>query len=544
MRPTAVRMFAYLACAAFAVILIHLALMAGPGTHASIAVAFIACVVAVAAAAGRRSAEASRQRAQEQLEAMMLSRNEDLCAAVRELRRETTEHAGTRAGLRECERRLGLLAGSADDWIFSITGDLRFSYVSPSCERITGYAPEEFIRDPSLFLTITHPEDRGAMADHLESPPGPGETSSFDYRIIHRNGEIIRLHHKCRHIAAGDGEPPDLHMCNRDVTERRMVDDRIRLTASSGATPIRATAAGDSPADKAGAHADCAGSAQIRAGLELALARNEFAVFYQPLVNIASGQVTAVEALIRWRHPTRGLLAPADFMNEAEATGMIIPIGMAVLRQACAELAGWDSLGIAPLRLCVNLSLRQLRDPSLPDEVSRILQATGIDPRRIEFEINEGTAMSREHTAHATMNRLRFMGLHLSLDNYGSGASSLHRLMRLPLESIKIDRSFVQASTHSEHEAAAARGVINMARSLRMKVVAAGVEKPDQLEFLRREGCGDYQGFLFSPPLPGGDLEKLLAAVPRSAACNTGAGEPSAGEAGSDDAAATRRSLP
>ncbi len=507
MRPMATRRIFQLGLAAAICCLAARAVLELPALPAILSIAGIAAAGVIAgrrtAEEGRRSTAESIRMLQAQLEAITRTRGEALKDAAEELRRETTAHAGTLCRLRETEEHLRLLSDNTSEWVFSISGDLRFSYHSPSCESITGYSPREFMDDPSLFLSITHPEDRQVVVDHLESPPAEARTRSFDYRIIHRNGDIVWLSHTCRRVEGHSGEPAGLHACNRDVTRRRRVEEQIRSL-------IRNPDYSRIPDSRTGNAIENRVSPDLPHELQLALDRNEFVVFYQPLVNINSGRVTAVEALVRWQHPTRGLLPPSSFMEEAETGGLIIPIGLAVLSKACTELARWDSLGMSPLHLCVNLSLRQFQDPSLPEEIARILGATGIDPDRIELEIKERTAMCHAPATRQTMDRLRSMGLHLSLDNYGSGSSSLQELVRFPIDSVKIDRAFIRASTRSEQDAAAARGVINMARSLRLKVVAGGVEKQDELEFLRREGCGDYQGFLFSPPLPGVDLEKLL----------------------------------
>ncbi len=478
---------------------------------AFLAVLSIACITGAGVMAGRRiTAKGGRETEdpasgmQARLEAAFRTRNKALQDAANELRRETSAHALTLCRLRETEEHLRLLADNTSDWHFSISDDLRFTYHSPSCESVTGYSSSEFINDPSLFLSIIHPGDREIMVDHLESPPAGNQTRSFDYRIIHRNGHIVWLNHTCRQAGGRSAGSSCLHARNRDITSRKLMEEQIRSPEQDPdhpPTPDSCTREGP---------ADCV-PPDLPLELKLAVEREEFVVFYQPLVNIESGRITAVEALVRWQHPTRGLLPPSAFMEEAENGGLIIPIGIAVLRKACAELARWDSLGMNPLRLCVNLSLRQLQDPSLPREIGRILGTTGIDPDRIELEINEHTAMSHGPEACGTMSILRSTGLHISLDNYGSGSSSLQELVRFPIDSVKIDRSFIHASTHSEQDAEAARGVINMARSLRLKVVAGGVERQDELAFLRREGCGDYQGFLFSPPVPAEDMERLLA---------------------------------
>jgi diguanylate cyclase (GGDEF)-like protein/PAS domain S-box-containing protein len=246
------------------------------------------------------------------------------------------------------------------------------------------------------------------------------------------------------------------------------------------------------------------------AELHRALRGGELVVYYQPQLTLASNRIECVEALVRWRHPTRGLLLPRSFMRIAEQTGLVVLIDMFVFRQACLDLVAWKRAGLPPVKIAVNVSLRQLQQADLASRIREILAETGADPGLLDLEINEKVAIGSIRSHRSTITEVREMGLCFSLDDFGHGHSSLSHLRELPIETVKIDRSFVRKTTRDPRDAAIARTLISMAHTLRMRVVAEGVDSLPLLSFLRDEECDAIQGFYFSRPVPAPMLEELL----------------------------------
>ncbi|TMH64551.1 MAG: EAL domain-containing protein [Betaproteobacteria bacterium] len=244
----------------------------------------------------------------------------------------------------------------------------------------------------------------------------------------------------------------------------------------------------------------------LEADLHRAAQRGELRVLYQPKVGVADGGIRGAEALLRWQHPRLGLLAPDRFIDLAEETGAIVPIGRWVLKEACARAAAWDG----SYSIAVNLSARQFSDPGLLATVEEALRESGLDPALLELEITESMVMLEPEAAAQTMRKLRALGTRLSMDDFGTGYSSLGYLKRFPITTVKLDRSFVRDLPDHEDDVAIARAVLAMAHSLRMDVTAEGVETGEQLEFLRREGCLAYQGYYCSPPVAEEQLLALL----------------------------------
>jgi diguanylate cyclase (GGDEF)-like protein len=236
--------------------------------------------------------------------------------------------------------------------------------------------------------------------------------------------------------------------------------------------------------------------------LRHAIERNELDVFYQPQARVDNGQIVGAEALVRWRHPTRGMVSPADFIPLAEETGLINAIGEWVLRTACAQLQGWIESGVPAMRVAVNLSVKQLLKKDFASTVEQVLADTGLAPSLLELEITESTLMENAQDTLTALHRLRSLGVRLSIDDFGTGYSSLSYLKRFPVDIIKIDRSFVRDVSHDADDAAIITGIIALAHSLRLNVVAEGVETESQLRFLREQSCDMQQGYYLSPPVP------------------------------------------
>ncbi len=248
----------------------------------------------------------------------------------------------------------------------------------------------------------------------------------------------------------------------------------------------------------------------LEAGLRHGLERNEFRVHYQPKIDIATGAMTGVEALIRWQHPERGLLMPGIFIQIAEETGLILPIGLWTLREACARAKAWEDSGLPRLPVAVNLSAGQFQKEELVSQLAEILKSTGLAPDTLELEITESMVMQDPEQAVKLMESLREMGVRLTIDDFGTGYSSLGYLKRFPIDSLKVDRSFVRDLPHNADDIAITRAVIAMAHSLEVKVIAEGVENQAQLDLLRAEHCDEYQGYLCSPPLTEEDLVRFI----------------------------------
>ena len=248
----------------------------------------------------------------------------------------------------------------------------------------------------------------------------------------------------------------------------------------------------------------------LESDLRYALERNEFLLHYQPKVDIAGNRIVGMEALVRWQQPGKALIAPAQFIPLAEETGLIVPIGEWVLKTACLQNKAWQDQGLPRLRMAVNLSPRQFAHESLLQDVARVLKETGLDPAWLELEITESMVMRQPEQAVALLGSLRAMGIHLSIDDFGTGYSSLSYLKRFPLDSVKIDRSFILDIPGSDDDVAITQAIIAMAHSLRLKVIAEGVETEEQLRFLRENGCDEMQGYYFCRPLPEAEILLLL----------------------------------
>jgi predicted signal transduction protein with EAL and GGDEF domain len=244
--------------------------------------------------------------------------------------------------------------------------------------------------------------------------------------------------------------------------------------------------------------------------LRRALERDELRVFYQPQVDLNSGRIVGAEALVRWQHPELGLVSPADFIPLTEETGLIVPIGEWVLRQACAQARAWQDAGLPPLRVAVNLSARQLRQRDLYDVVTAALQQAGLAPEWLEVELTESLVMHDVNRTIDVLRGLKQMGVTVAVDDFGTGYSSLSYLQRLPIGVIKIDRAFIEHISDNPDDAAIAKAIIALAKSLQLKTVAEGVETGAQADFLRRHGCDVMQGYYFSRPLPADKFIELL----------------------------------
>ena len=249
----------------------------------------------------------------------------------------------------------------------------------------------------------------------------------------------------------------------------------------------------------------------MESSLRRALERNELELYYQPRIRVADGALVGCEALLRWRHPELGLTLPERFIGLAEETGLIIPIGEWVIRTACARACTWQNNGAAPISVSVNLSMRQFRQEGLSSAIDDALRVSGLDPRLLEMELTESLVMQDTEVAIRVLERLREIGVELSVDDFGTGHSSLSYLTRLPISALKIDQSFVQAikGTGESDEGIVAQAIISLGHNLNLKVVGEGVETAVQFDFLKRHSCDEVQGYHFGRPMPAAEFERF-----------------------------------
>ena len=250
----------------------------------------------------------------------------------------------------------------------------------------------------------------------------------------------------------------------------------------------------------------------LQEDLRNAVARQEFTLFYQPQVDLLTDRVFAVEALVRWNHPTLGLTPPDKFIPMAEQTGLIVQIGDWVLHEACRQNKAWQDAGLPLMNVCVNVSARQFKERNFVSRVTSALQTSGLEAKYLELELTESLIMQNVDQAVATMAELQRLGVQLAIDDFGTGYSSLSALKTFPVARLKIDRSFIKELPNSANDRAVTTAVISLGKKLNLKVIAEGVETDEQIAFLRENKCDELQGFHFSKPIPASALEEFVKA--------------------------------
>jgi EAL domain-containing protein (putative c-di-GMP-specific phosphodiesterase class I) len=251
----------------------------------------------------------------------------------------------------------------------------------------------------------------------------------------------------------------------------------------------------------------------IEEGLRSALEHGEFTLYYQPKIDVKSGAVVGAEALIRWEHPVRGQIPPSSFIPVAEETGLILPIGAWVLREACQQARSWKDLGLCSGGMAVNVSSIQFQDENFLDDLNCVLRDTGLDPHCLELEVTESVLMKNTEVAVATLKAIREIGIRVSIDDFGTGYSSLSYLRRFPLDGLKIDQSFLHKVYAAPDDSIIVSAIIGMGRAIGLQVIAEGVETAEELAFLKANDCDTAQGYYFSPPVAAEEFVKLLVAA-------------------------------
>jgi diguanylate cyclase (GGDEF)-like protein len=347
----------------------------------------------------------------------------------------------------------------------------------------------------------------------LEDVRGPEEAAMVATRMLEAIAEPLQLHHHEIAVTASIG----IALYPRDDTVGE------RLVKSADTAMYRAKELGRNRYAFFAREMNERVESQmlLEAALRRALKNEEFVLHFQPRVSAATGRATGAEALLRWQHPEWGLVEPARFVPLLEETGLVVPVGGWVLAQACRHAKAWQDAGLPPLRVSVNLSSRQFRSETLFEAVSEALRASGLPPHLLELELTESLLVENVDHAMGVMGKLKAIGTAISIDDFGTGYSSLGYLKRFPIDSLKIDKSFVRDIATSPKDAAIVRAISALARSLGIGLIAEGVEEPWQMEFLRARHCTEMQGFLFSRPLPASAMVDALSrsyAMPRESA--------------------------
>jgi EAL domain-containing protein (putative c-di-GMP-specific phosphodiesterase class I) len=248
----------------------------------------------------------------------------------------------------------------------------------------------------------------------------------------------------------------------------------------------------------------------IEESLRNAVKRQEFELHYLPKIDLRTGAITGAEALLRWTHPTRGVVAPAEFLPIASDCGMILPIGQWVLREACKQARGWLDEGLPPITMAVNISGNEFRDGNFLHRVIAILQETGLESKFLQLELTESVLMKRADSALSVLQAIKAHGVQVALDDFGTGYSSLSYLTRFPIDALKIDQSFIRKAISTSETAAIVTAVIRIGRSLKLRVIAEGVETHEEVTFLKSHECDEAQGMYFSQSLPAKQFVELL----------------------------------
>jgi diguanylate cyclase (GGDEF)-like protein len=363
----------------------------------------------------------------------------------------------------------------------------------PECVRasdtISRLGGDEFV----ILLEVAHPQDATTCAD----------------KVIQAIGMLYTISELELHITVSVG----IAVYPEDGTEPKT----LLQHADSATYEAKEHGRNNYQFYRADLNAKASERQLLENGLRHAIERNELELQYQPIVNLTTGAISGVEALLRWLHPTLGAVSAVEFISVAEESGLIVPIGQWVLREACAQFNEWRRAGLPVPGLAVNISAVELRSKGFVAGVAAILSETGIDPTRLTLELTETFIMQHSQATTLVLNALSSLGVQLALDDFGTGYSSLSYVRRFPINALKVDRSFVLNLSSDADDASVVSAMINMGKSLRMRVVAEGVETLEQVEFLKQNGCSEAQGNHFSHPLTADAVARFLREAPKDA---------------------------
>jgi predicted signal transduction protein with EAL and GGDEF domain len=348
------------------------------------------------------------------------------------------------------------------------------------CDMIARFGGDEFA---VLQVGLAGAPEAGALADRIVTLLSEPYDIDGQQSVIGASVGIA--------LAPADGETSDQLLRNADIALYQAKEDGRRIVRFF----------------EPGMDARLRARRTLELDLRNGLAVGEFEIYYQPLVTLETGVICGFEALLRWHHPLRGMVAPGEFIPLAEETGLIVPIGEWVLRQACAEAAAWPD----DLKVAVNLSPVQFKKGNLPQVVFATLASAGLPAARLELEITESIFLANSDTNLATLRRLRALGVGISMDDFGTGYSGLSYLRAFPFDKIKIDRSFISELGESADCMAIIKAITNLGSNLGIPTLAEGVETKKQLAWLREAGCTEMQGYLFSRPVPASEIAELLS---------------------------------
>ena len=414
------------------------------------------------------------------------------------------------------KERAQVTLNSIGDAVLSTDGDWRITFLNPVAERLIGWTDAEASgQQLTDVFQVINATTRERIAPCLKFEVGKGRTTILPPNCVlvrrdghespiedsaapihNRNGGVVGLvvvfHDvsEAQAMARGMTHPAE-HDSLTSLPNRGLLDDRLEMNSHAAERRI------------------------IREDLRHALDRGEFALQYQPKVNLASGAITGVEALIRWHHPSRGVLPPLEFVQIAEECGLIVQIGQWVLRAACMQAKTWLATGIRFGTMAVNISAVEFCNDGFFAGVCGILEYTGLEPRYLELELTETAVMRNFDATSAVLQSLSAMGIRIAVDDFGTGYSNLSYLKRFPINTLKLDKSFVQDIPANADIATIVRSVIHMGQSLHLRVVAEGVENAEQLKFLQAHNCAEGQGFYFSKPLHPSECQALISVAER-----------------------------
>lgn len=404
---------------------------------------------------------------------------------------------------KESEDRYRSLVEMSPDIIMVVKKE-KIEYINESGWKLLGASNREEIlgQSPMKFA----PREIFTMIQHELGVRHSAKNLRLEFPLKKLNGDLIEVEITAAPIQYGGKF--SVQVVGRDISERKKAENLIKTMAYYD------TLTGLPNRNKFRQYLNGLNGISVRKmelenGLRKALEKNQLTLFYQPQVSLTTGQVVGAEALIRWHHPERGFIPPSEFIPLAEETGLILPIGKWVLKEACHQKKAWEQQGLAGFPIAVNVSARQLEDDQFVNDLANVLDETGLEPNHLELEITESIMQNLEFSS-KLLNRLKNMGVSLAIDDFGTGYSSLSYLKYLPIDKLKIDKSFVDDIDHASDQGTMVKTIIDMGKNLKFTVIAEGIETKEQLSFLQQNNCHIGQGYLFSKPLPREQLEEFL----------------------------------